>query len=79
LRGASTRAGEITFGVDADLGVALAQALNGMLDQLVQRHRMSRARALALCSVAVDLRVTQVVNQVHGVHAVLAPGRLQVG
>lgn len=75
---ASTPAGEITFGVDADLGVALAQALNGMLDQLVQRHGMSRARALALCSVAVDLRVTQVVNQVHGVHAVLAPGRLQV-
>ena len=29
---------------------------------------------IALCSVAVDLRVTQMVNQVMGVHAVLASG-----
>ena len=31
----------------------------------------ARASALALASVAVDLRVTQVVNGVKGVHAIL--------
>ncbi len=76
---ASTPAGDITFGLDTDVGAATLQALNGMLDLLAARHGISRPRALALCSVAVDLRVTQVVNQVHGVHAVLPPGRLTVG
>ena len=32
---------------------------------------------IALASVAVDLRVTQIVNQVVGVHAVLPPGALR--
>jgi acetamidase/formamidase len=33
---------------------------------------VTRPEALALASVVVDLRVTQVVNQVKGVHAVLS-------
>jgi acetamidase/formamidase len=76
---ATTPAGEITFGLDTDLNAATLQALNAMVDLLVARHGLSRPRALALCSVAVDLRVTQVVNRVHGVHAVLPPDRLTVG
>jgi hypothetical protein len=32
---------------------------------------------MALASVAVDLRVTQVANQVFGVHAVLPPGAVR--
>jgi len=76
---ATTPAGEITFGLDTDLNTATLQALNGMVDLLVARHGLSRQRALALCSVAVDLRVTQVVNRVHGVHAVLPPDVLTVG
>lgn len=76
---ATTPAGEITFGLDTDLNAATLQALNAMVDLLVARHGLSRPRALALCSVAVDLRVTQVVNRVHGVHAVLPPGVLTVG
>jgi acetamidase/formamidase len=32
---------------------------------------LSRPEACALASVTVDLRVTQVVNQVRGVHAIL--------
>ena len=76
---ATTPAGEITFGLDTDLNAAALQALNAMVDLLVARHGLSRQRALALCSVAVDLRVTQVVNRVHGVHAVLPPDVLTVG
>ena len=38
---------------------------------------VSRVRALALASVCVDLRVTQIVNQVKGVHAVLADRALR--
>lgn len=76
---ATTPAGDVTFGVDADLRRATVMALDGMVELLRERHGLGRTRALALASVAVDLRVTQVVNQVHGVHAVLPPGRLVVG
>jgi acetamidase/formamidase len=36
-----------------------------------------RPECIALASVAVDLRVTQVVNQVKGVHAVLRDGAIR--
>jgi acetamidase/formamidase len=36
-----------------------------------REHGLGRPDALALASVVVDLHVTQVVNQVLGVHAVL--------
>ncbi len=36
-----------------------------------REHGLDRKDALAFASVVVDLRVTQVVNQVLGVHAVL--------
>jgi acetamidase/formamidase len=42
-----------------------------MLDLMERDLGVSRPEALALASVAVDLRVTQVVNEVKGVHAVL--------
>jgi acetamidase/formamidase len=42
-----------------------------MLDLMERELAVSRAEALALASVAVDLRVTQVVNEVKGVHAML--------
>ncbi len=76
---AVTPAGEVTFGLDEDLRAATLQALNAVVDLLVERHGCTRDRALALCSVAVDLRVTQVANTTHGVHAVLDPARLRVG
>jgi acetamidase/formamidase len=44
---------------------------------LLQRLlEVSRRDAIALASVAVDLRVTQLVNQVVGVHAVLPHGAI---
>jgi acetamidase/formamidase len=61
----------VTFGFDEDLDTAAEQALETMLDLLERERGFDRKRALALASVCVDLRVTQVVNQAKGVHAVL--------
>jgi acetamidase/formamidase len=68
---AHTPAGWLTFGFDPDLNRAAHQALSGMLDLLMERYGVSRDEALALASVVVDLRVTQIVNWGQGVHAVL--------
>jgi acetamidase/formamidase len=61
----------LTFGFDEHLGRAAKTAVDGMLDLMVREHGLDRNDALAFASVVVDLRVTQVVNQVLGVHAVL--------
>jgi acetamidase/formamidase len=74
---ALTPAGWITFGFDANLNEATLIALEAMLDLLREQHQLERHQALALASLVVDLRVTQIVNQVWGVHAVLPPGALQ--
>ena len=55
----------------------MAGALEGMLRILMARLGVSRKHALALASVAVDLRITQVVNGTVGAHAVLPPGALR--
>ena len=68
---AETPTSWITFGFDEDLDRAAEAATEGMLDLIVQEFGVDRRQALALASVAVDLRVTQVVNSVKGVHAVL--------
>ena len=73
---AQTPAGWVAMGFDADLDEATLIALETMVDLVAAREGVRRADALALCSVAVDLRVTQIVNQVCGVHAVLAPDAL---
>jgi acetamidase/formamidase len=59
----------ITFGFSEDLHEAAAQALNGMLDLMMRQFGLSRKDTLALASPVVDLRVTQLVNGVCGVHA----------
>ena len=74
---ASTPAGRITFGVDPDLDVAMTQALDAMVGWMAHVLTCSRAEAMALASVAVDLRVTQVVNRTFGVHALWPDGRLR--
>jgi acetamidase/formamidase len=61
----------LTFGFDPHLGLAARIAVDGMLELMGRELGIDRADALALSSVAVDLRVTQVVNDVLGVHAVL--------
>jgi acetamidase/formamidase len=66
----------LTFGFDPNLGRAARIAVDGMLGLMRREHGLSRADALALASLVVDLRVTQVVNDILGVHAVLRDGSL---
>jgi acetamidase/formamidase len=61
----------LAFGFDADLDAAADAALANMLALMAREHGLTGATALSLASVVVDLRVTQVVNGVKGVHAVL--------
>jgi acetamidase/formamidase len=61
----------LSFGFDEHLGLAARTAVDGMLDLMERELGLSRQDALGLASVVVDLRVTQVVNRVLGVHAVL--------
>jgi acetamidase/formamidase len=68
---ARLEAGWLTFGFDQHLGLAARIAVDGMLDLMERELGLSRPDALGLASVVVDLRVTQVVNQVLGVHAIL--------
>ncbi len=68
---AHTPAGWITFGLHEDLDEAALLALEGMVDLLCVRYGLERRQALGMASVLVDLRVTQLVNQVKGVHALL--------
>jgi len=73
---AETAEGSITFGFHEDLDEAMAIALDGMLDLMVERYDCERKEALALASLAVSLRVTQAVNRARGVHALLPHGAL---
>ncbi len=71
---AETPAGTITFGLHEDLDEAAHLAVDGMLALMGERYGLSRPEALALASVVVDLRVTQICNGVRGVHAILPTG-----
>jgi len=48
--------------LNEDLTVAARHALLQMIDYIVAEHGLSREQAYVLCSVAVDLRVGQVVD-----------------
>lgn len=74
---ANTPEGWLTFGFNEDLNLAAAQALDEMVNLLRELHGLERTEALAIASVTVDLRVTQVVNGVKGVHAVLPHGAVR--
>jgi len=67
----------LTMGLGATLDEAAYQALRGMFALLADRYGLTRAAAVALASVVVDLRVTQLVNQTVGVHAVLPAGAVE--
>ncbi|MCJ1715722.1 acetamidase/formamidase family protein [Curtobacterium sp. VKM Ac-2922] len=68
---ADTPAGRITFGFDADLNTATTTALDAVVDWIAGEHDITRAEALAMASVTVSMRVTQVANRTWGVHALL--------
>jgi acetamidase/formamidase len=74
---AITPAGRLTFGFSTDLHEATMLALEAMLDWMGELYHLGRRDALALASLAVDLRVTQLVNAgVLGAHAVLPDGAI---
>lgn len=66
---ARTSEGWLTFGFAEELTSAAVIALNGMLDSMMHQLAVSRTEALALASVGVHLRVTQIANRRLGVHA----------
>jgi acetamidase/formamidase len=74
---AKTSSGWITFGFNEDLNLAAAAALIEMVELMQELYAITKTEALALASVAVDLRVTQVVNTVKGVHAILPHGAIR--
>ncbi|WP_246943037.1 acetamidase/formamidase family protein [Bacillus pinisoli] len=67
----------ITFGFHEDLNEATAIALDEMVQFIQSQYHIEKTEATALASVAVDLRITQVVNGVKGVHAVLPHGAIR--
>lgn len=71
---AKTPEGWLAFGLHEDLNAATVLALNGMLDLMEAECGLNRKDALALASLVVDLRITQIVNGTRGVHAVLPDG-----
>jgi acetamidase/formamidase len=74
---ARTSEGWLTLAFHRDLNEAAALALEAMLDLMMEQYGVERLEALALASVVVDLRVTQMVNGVKGVHAVLPHGAIR--
>ena len=61
----------IVLGLDRDLNAAMALAARNAIKFLSTRTDLSELDAYALCSVAVSFRVTQVVDIVRGVHAMI--------
>lgn len=61
----------ITMGVDPDLDRCAEKALRDMIALLGEVAGLGREDAYALCSMAADLRVTQIVNGSKGVHCML--------
>lgn len=75
---ANTPAGWITLAFHEDLHEASLLALEAMLDLMGELYNLPRPQAVALASLIVDLRITQIVNGgMFGVHAVLPHGAIQ--
>jgi acetamidase/formamidase len=67
----------ITMAFDPDLDDAVVIALRDMIKLICARTGISREDAYTLCSLAADLRVTQVVNGAKGIHVMLDKGLLK--
>ncbi len=74
---ANTPKGWITFGFDEDLQVAHDKALVAMQNFMMRFYRVDEFTALGLMGVVVDFHITQSVNHVKGVHAILPHGALR--
>jgi acetamidase/formamidase len=61
----------ITTGLHPDLNEAARMATREMIDFLVSEKGISRDEAYMLCSLAVDLHVSELVDDTKGIHAML--------
>ena len=61
----------ITMGLDPDLNEATKMAVREMIDYLTTEKHLSRDDAYMLCSVAGNLRITQLVDGTKGAHMML--------
>lgn len=68
---AETHTHWIVFGLDKDLNVAMTLAARNAIKFLASRAKLTELDAYALCSIAVSFRVTQVVDIIRGVHAMI--------
>ena len=68
---AKTSEGWLALGLHEDLEEATYLAIEGILDIMTEQYALDRYDAFSLASLVVDLRITQIVNGVRGVHAVL--------
>jgi acetamidase/formamidase len=69
----------MTMAFDPDLDTAVVIALRDMIKLICARTGIAREEAYTLCSLAADLRVTQVVNGAKGIHVMLEKKLLQNG
>ncbi|MBQ9941850.1 MAG: acetamidase/formamidase family protein, partial [Christensenellaceae bacterium] len=75
---AKTPEGWVTFGYSESLTDAAYMALENMVQLLMKMYGFHRREAQTVASVAVDMRVTQIVNGIRGAHAVLPFGSIIV-
>jgi acetamidase/formamidase len=68
---AETHTHWIVLGLDKDLNAAMTLAARNAIKFLATRAGISELDAYGLCSIAVNFRVTQVVDIVRGVHAMI--------
>ena len=61
----------MTMAFDPDLDTCVVIALRQMLELVASKTGLSQQQAYALCSLAADVRVTQVVNGAKGIHVML--------
>ena len=63
----------VTTGIAPDLMAASKEAVRGMIEHLTERYGLAKEEAYVLCSVAVDLRIHEVVDQPNWVVGAMIP------
>ena len=79
LPGAEGTGYHVSTGVAPDLMEATKQAVRATMEHLGDRHGLSRQEAYALCSVAVDLRIHEVVDAPNWVVGAFLPDDIFTG
>jgi len=68
---AETATHYITMGFEEDLTAAARKATERMIDFISKEKNITESEAYSLCSVAADVRITQVVNDIMGAHVMM--------